>query len=146
MPLVAKRLGDQRAGHHRERQARRESSTGESRIEMRGERTQRIGPFRDEGRKVDVADRACARSCRSTSVFSSRRTWPSDRTRRRVAASSAARVRIHRFARFETRELAFQGVDREADGRAAGGMAGGQEFEAQMLEIQRADPQGPSIR
>ena len=57
MPLVAERLRDQRASHHRQRQASRKSQHRRIGAEMRSKRARSVVPLRDESGKINVADR-----------------------------------------------------------------------------------------
>ena len=139
MPLVAERLGDQRAGHHRQRQADGESQHRRIEIEMRGERAQRIGPFRDEGGEVDVADRGPRRRRRSTA--------PSPgagrgRAPERDAASQRRAPRARpgpspRWLRAASSSRLSASIASWWSGGSVG-MAGRQELEAQVFEIERA--------
>ncbi len=108
---------------------------------MRGERAQRIASLRDEGGEVDVADRGArlrvvGQGLLQTPDLAQRETEPPGRGVERRAA-----FRVHRFG-FDPRRLALERVDRQLMVGRERGMAGGQELEAQMREIERADTQG----
>ena len=107
---------------------------------MRGKRARRIVSLRDEGGEVNVADRGPRRRVvrqrllQPPNVAERQNEPPGRRVQRR------ARFRVHRLG-FDPRRLALERVDRELMVGRQCGMAGGQELQAQVLEIKRADAQ-----
>ena len=107
---------------------------------MGHERARRVAAFRDEGGEIDVADRGARRlvvrqgALQAPDMAEREDESPGRGGERRM------RFRVHRFG-FRPRRLALERVDGELMVGRQNGATGGQELQAQVLEIERPDPQ-----